>query len=218
MRNFLLLAVFAACGLLLCGCVSTQDNSQATSLNASLAALKANLSATQAENAGLSASLAASAADKQACLDSLGRANAEQVRLSQLKSVADDLQALLDIKSEQNARAKYADVNNLACRYYLGSGGFFTGGNTTIPIGCAITLDSYINASVFYMNEVNASKARLRTDLQLLRDLSQTGQVQASAEASVQAVVQPSASPTATPTPTPTPSPTPVPTPSILAG
>ncbi|MBI3588008.1 hypothetical protein HY995_03470 [Candidatus Micrarchaeota archaeon] len=179
-QKFIFLAAPIAAALVLAGCLSGTNNADLASSKAAVAQLNDKCNALEGKNAELQQSLAQSLNREGDCDKRITAAKAETAQARQ--EYADGLQAIRASivaskvdplnSSRANAEAKYADISALACRYYLGYGGWLTGSNVTVPNGCALYLDAYINASNFYIQQVKAQAATPDATLALIDNLT----------------------------------------------
>ncbi len=143
----LLAAVFVA------GCVQQApalSDPRVGELNATVNLLRSRCLAAEAEKQGLQSSLEAANAAKAECEKSLAQTPAPDLKIPALQ------RSLADAKLSNNPQValdKYAEMDNGGCLYYIGVYGFFQNTNVTIPLGCALIINNYLNSSRVALQE-----------------------------------------------------------------
>jgi len=141
-------------GALLFGCLAEEAQSPdvANALNDSLQ--KLNLDYNTAVNERDSATTELAALNIELEKERQARAAIEareRLTVNELRS------AIYNATTSNEPRTKALDsykyLDNLGCRYYFLTGGYYTGGNFTIPIQCALLVSDYLAYSKDYLDK-----------------------------------------------------------------
>ncbi len=167
----LLLALIAAS--ILSGCLSSGGpDPKLAELESKVQLIQAKCDAADDASSKLASSLDAANAGKAACYSELEQEKAQALSQNQSDSFAAAQAALESVSTNESIAksvAAYKDLNSFGCFYYLGSGGFYTGSNVTIPTGCAIAFDNYIRSSYVAVTAANTDKLKVLSALDALK-------------------------------------------------
>ncbi|OIO24759.1 hypothetical protein AUJ14_05625 [Candidatus Micrarchaeota archaeon CG1_02_55_22] len=75
----------------------------------------------------------------------------ERLTVNELRSAIYNASTSNEVRTK--ALSSYNYLDNLGCRYYFLTGGYYTGGNFTIPIQCALLVSDYLAYSKDYIDK-----------------------------------------------------------------
>lgn len=170
MRYTLVIAL-AAVGLLLAGCLSDDASGSGAALNASLSKLQADYNQVLGERDMLKTDVATADARVEALSAELEkeRGARQAIEARETGSINEIRNAIYNASQGTDTRQKvvnaYKDMDTLGCNYYFLTGGYYTGGNLTIPIQCALLTTDYIKASQAYAYQGDGFRESVQTIL-----------------------------------------------------